>query len=63
MPIRLAVGEHPVVRRVEQLAVSDDDTARVWDAGTGKAMTPPLAHADNVVHEKELPSTITWRTC
>ena len=27
---------------------SDDHTARVWDARTGKALTPPLRHAGNV---------------
>jgi WD40 repeat protein len=28
---------------------SDDTTARVWDAETGEAVSPPLKHADRVI--------------
>src|SRR5262249_60668854 len=36
----------PAGRRV--VTASGDDTARVWDAATGKPVTPPLQHSDKV---------------
>ncbi|MBE7504272.1 MAG: protein kinase [Verrucomicrobiales bacterium] len=38
----------PDGRRI--LTVSDDATARIWDAVTGAAITPALRHAKRVVH-------------